>query len=731
MVEMGRLIVVSNRLPVSVTLRAGDIGLRASTGGLVTGLASLKKEYERFWVGWPGIASEKLQPRHVEDITEKLASQNCAPVFLSRRDIEHYYEGFCNKTIWPLFHYFPIYAVYEQACWQAYEKINKAFCREVLRIAKPGDSIWIHDYQLMLLPRLIRQAMPDARIGFFLHIPFPSFEVFRLLPWRQEVLDGILGADLIGFHTYDYVRHFFSSTCRIAGLEHHTLGQLIVGDRLVKVDAFPMGIDFQRYSQAAEKPKVKREIESLRKKVGDRKVIVSVDRLDYTKGIIQRLEAFDLFLSQNPEYKDRVTLILLAVPSRTSVDHYMAIRNQLEALVGRINGEHGSLGWVPVWYLYRAVPFDRLIALYNLADAALITPLRDGMNLVSKEFLATKNDDTGVLILSEMAGAARELGEALIVNAQDKIAIVQAIKDALEMPVEDQTRRNRLMRQRLSRYDISRWAAEFVNSLTELKRQQQQLSVRRLSESVRRKLLADYAAGRKRLLFLDYDGTLLDFVDRHERAQPDKELLDLLEKLASDANNQLVIISGRQQDQLDHWLGQLNISLVAEHGAWIRKVGQDWTAPVPPRSDWKDTVRPIMELYVDRTPGSNIEDKDFSMVWHCRRTDPALADVRTQELKDALLNMTENLDLGVYEGSSIIEVKSVGINKGRAVELWLAQQESDFILAAGDDYTDEDMFAALPEQAYSIKVGHTLSKARFNVNTVSDIRQLLTQLIGE
>ena len=720
---------VSNRLPVSVTARAGKVSFRASTGGLVTGLASLKKEYERFWIGWPGIASEKLQSQHVEHIAEKLSAQNCVPVFLSQRDIEDYYEGFCNKTIWPLFHYFPLYTVYEPRYWRAYEKVNKTYCDEVLRIAQPDDHIWIHDYQLMLLPRLVRQALPEAQIGFFLHIPFPSFEIFRLLPWRQELLDGVLGADLIGFHTYDYVRHFLSSVCRIAGHEHHTLGQLTVGDRLVKVDAFPMGIDYQRYSQAVDKPKIKREIEILRNKVGDRKIILSVDRLDYTKGIIQRLEAFDLFLSRNPEYKDRVTLILLAVPSRTGVDRYMALRSQLEGLVGRINGEHGSLGWVPVWYHYRAVPFERLIALYNLADAALITPLRDGMNLVSKEFLATKKDDTGVLILSEMAGAARELGEALIVNAQDKAAIAQAIKDALEMPIEEQKRRNHLMRQRLSRYDIARWADEFLQSLSDLKQKQQQLSVRKLSENVRQKLLADYARTRKRLFLLDYDGTLLDFVNRPERAQPDPELLDLLGKLAADDKNELVIISGRQKDQLDHWLGQFNIHLVAEHGAWMREIGQDWSAPEPPRGDWKDTVRPIMELYVDRTPGSIIEDKDFSLVWHCRRTDPALADVRTQELGDALLNMTENLDLGVFEGNCIIEVKSVGINKGRAVESWLAKEDWDFILAAGDDYTDEDMFAVLPEQAYSIKVGHGLSKAKFNVDAVSDIRLLLKQVL--
>ncbi len=722
------MLIVSNRLPVNAVKRANTLSFQPSVGGLATGLSSFCKSHRSVWVGWPGIATDKISEQEKGEISNRLKKQKFHSVFLSAKDVRNYYQGFCNKTIWPLFHYFPLYTVYENAYWQAYKQVNKTFCDAVVKIAEPDDCIWVHDYQLMLLPELIREKRPDAQIGFFLHIPFPSFELFSFLPWRREMLNGLLGADLIGFHTYDYVRHFLSSTARIVGTEH-SMGSLTVGNRIVKADAFPMGIDYDRYSSAVEDPKVKQRLTTIRKKVGDRKIIISIDRLDYTKGIIQRLEAFDLFLSQNPEYKEKVTLILLAVPSRTGVEDYMELRKQLEGLVGRINGEHGTIGWVPVWYLYRFVPFERLAALYNVADVALVTPLRDGMNLIAKEFIATKTDGRGVLILSEMAGAASELGEAIIVNAHNKQAIIDAIKEALEMPIEEQVERNRLMQKRLSRYTVTRWANDFLETLSDVKKTQQELSVRKLTETIREKLTSEYDKSTKRLLLLDYDGTLVDFAGRPEKAGPDRELFALLQALVTDPKNYVVVISGRDKEILNYWLGNLNASLVAEHGAWIKEKGKDWQVIEPLRNDWKDTIRPILELYTDRTPGSSVEEKDFSLVWHFRRSDPELAYLRTQELRDAVLNLTANLDIGVFEGSKILEVKNIGVSKGQAAELWLTKQKWDFILAAGDDYTDEDLFAVLPENAYSIKVGFSISKARFNLDSVNELRLLLEELI--
>ena len=726
---MGKLIVAANRLPISVAKKEGQFHFRQSPGGLAVGLASLPESLERLWLGWPGISSERLKPDEKEYLRKELYPQSSAPVFLSQRQIDQYYLGFCNKTIWPLFHYFPVRTVFEQRFWKSYQQVNQLFCEEVLKVAEPGDSVWIHDFQLMLLPHLLRERMPDLNIGYFHHIPWPSFELFRLLPWREEVLAGLLGSDLIGFHSYDYVRHFLSSVSRIAGLEH-LLGRVNVENRIAKVDAFPMGIDYRRYAEAINDADVRKEVDRIYQIVGKRRIIVSVDRLDYTKGIVERLEAFDWFLSTHPEYKEKVTLIIVAVPSRSGIEDYKQLRGHLEQLVGRVNGEHGTIGYMPVWYLYRFLPFSKLTALYNAADVALITPLRDGMNLIAKEFVATKTDGRGVLILSEMTGAASELGEALVVNANDKAAIVNAIREALEMPVGEQRERNRSMQERLQRYGIGRWSTDFIHALNEVKVQQENVSVHKLSTKAHAALKQDYDASEKRLLLLDYDGTLVGFKGRPGQAGPDPEIKGILEVLAADARNTLTVISGRDRDTLDAWLGMLDIQIIAEHGGWLRQCGGDWRSFQPISEDWKQTIRPILELYSDRTPGSLVEEKDFSLVWHYRRAEPALADVRTHELRDALVNMTENMDVGVFEGSKILEVRKHGINKGRAAESLMEQERWDFLLAAGDDYTDEEMFAVMPKTAYSIKVGSSISKARFNVDKVQNIRTLLKTLAG-
>jgi len=726
---MGRLIVAANRLPISVAKREGRFQFRQSPGGLAVGLASLPPSLERLWMGWPGISSERLRPEEKDHVRDMLAEKNCTPVFLSQRQIDQYYLGFCNKTIWPLFHYFQTRTVFEERFWKSYEQVNHLFCDEVLKVAQPGDSVWVHDFQLMLLPRLLRERMADLDIGYFLHIPWPSFELFRLLPWREEILSGLLAADLIGFHSYDYVRHFLSSVSRIAGLEH-TLGEVNVNNRLAKVDAFPMGIDYEKYADAINDPEVKKEVDKVYRTVGQRKLILSIDRLDYTKGIVERLEAFDWFLSTNPEYRGKVTLVIVAVPSRTGIEDYKVLRERLEQLVSRVNGEHGALGYTPVWYLYRLMPFQKLTALYNVADVALVTPLRDGMNLIAKEYIATKADGRGVLILGEMTGAASELGEALIVNANDKMAIVRAIKEALEMPLPEQRERNHLMQERLRRYGVTRWCKDFLHSLAEVKAKQQGMSVRKLSAAARETLTQQYAGSKKRLLLLDYDGTLVGFQGRPGKAGPDHELIEIVNDLARDERTDVAIVSGRDRNTLDAWLGRLDVCLVAEHGGWIREMGKPWRSFQPVSEDWKHTIRPILELYSDRTPGSLVEEKDFSLVWHYRRADPALADVRTHELRDTLVNMTENMEVGVFEGSKILEIRKHGINKGRAAEYLMGAQRRDFLLAAGDDYTDEEMFAVMPEEAYSLKVGFSISRARFNVDSVQDIRSLLKTLTG-
>ncbi len=725
---MKKLLIISNRLPVSVSKKDGQLKFSRSAGGLATGLGSFYKQFQSTWIGWPGITTEKIDSEDRQKIVENLRREGCHPVFISQTDLERYYYGFSNKTIWPLFHYFVQFAIFNKNFWEGYKLVNHIFAEEVLKLATNDSIIWIHDYHLMLLPQLIRKELPDAAIGFFFHIPFPSFEVFRLLPWRDEILEGLLGADLIGFHSYDYARHFLSCIHRLLGYEH-TLGQITVGDRIVRVDAFPMGIDYDKFANAVKDPEIQKEIKRIRRKIGERKMILSVDRLDYTKGIPQRLECFDLFLERHSEYREKVTLILVAVPSRTGVEHYQILKRQIEELVGKVNGRHGTLGWVPVWYLYRPLPFHRLVALYSAADIALITPMRDGMNLVCKEFIATKVDGKGVLILSERAGAASELGEAIIVNPNNKEEVVRALKEALTMPEEEQIERNRIMQRRLKRYNIVRWATEFIERLEHTKKLQRELQIHKVTPELEEEIATNYRHARKRLLFLDYDGTLVPFVSKPSRAEPDREVRELLEKLTGDKSNEVVIVSGRDRKTLEKWFGSFNLNLVGEHGVWIKEKGKDWRLIEPLKNDWKDEIRPILELFTDRTPGSFIEEKEYSLVWHYRRASPELAAIRSRELKETLMDLTQNRDIGVLEGNKVIEVKKVGISKGKAALIWLERENWDFILAIGDDWTDEDLFEVLPESAYSIKVGFGMSKARFRIESPFRVRELLSKLI--
>ena len=363
------LYIVSNRLPVTVIEDKVNFKFLPSSGGLVSGISSylevLTEQGGTYtWVGWPGTT---LKEKNKQAVKQHLLSElNSYPVFLTEKEMDKFYYGFCNRTIWPLFHYFPSYVSYDADYWESYKYVNQIFFNALEEIIQPGDTVWIHDYHLMLLPRLIREKYPDVRSGFFLHIPFPSYELFRLLPriWGREILEGLLGADVIGFHTHDYTQYFLRCVLRMVGYEHN-MGTLMLGDRILKAETFPIGINVERFFAASRSPAVQDELHRLRKKFGASKVVLSIDRLDYTKGIINRLRGFELFLEQNPDRHGRVLLILVVVPSRVGVEHYQLMKRQIDELVGKINGRFGKLDWTPILYQYRSFDFEPLVALYN------------------------------------------------------------------------------------------------------------------------------------------------------------------------------------------------------------------------------------------------------------------------------------------------------------------------------------------------------------------------------
>jgi trehalose 6-phosphate synthase/phosphatase len=722
----GRVLIVANRLPVNVQQTEKGLSFQASAGGLATGLSSLRGQFETRWVGWPGPV-HKNNWREVED--RLINELQYHPVFMSERLIQKYYEGYSNRTIWPIFHSFPAYAKFNGSEWEAYRKANQMFSDAVAELYRPGDILWIHDYHMMLLPRYVRDRIPNATMGFFLHIPFPNHDIFRLVPQHKEILESLLSLDLIGFHTNDYVQAFLGSVRRVLGHDN-TLGQILVGDRVIHVDSFPMGIDFEKYNTALADPVLQEEIEQIRNHMKTRKRVFSVSRLDYTKGIPESLQAIREFLIRHPQWHTKVGFVLVVVPSREQVDRYASLKREIDEMVGNINSEFGRLNWTPIRYIYRSLSFSELIGLYAAADVALITPLRDGMNLIAKEYLAVRNDERGVLILGELAGAAQELAEALLVNPNSVEHLAEAIHKALQIPEEEQVRRNRLMRARLETHGIRKWVGEFFGRLREVQEVSHMMAVRILDERIRARLLNDYAAAAQRLLILDYDGTLVPFADSPSTASPDPQLIRLLEQLATSPKNRIVILSGRDRHSLESWFSRLPLTLVSEHGGWVRSADSgEWTPTIAPsESEWKKDIRPKMEPFVDRVPGSFIEEKEFSLVWHYRQAESETAFAAAKELNDMLSGFATNMNIHVLPGNKTVEVKTASIGKGMYYSRHLSQDARDFLLAIGDDWTDEELFAALPDSAYSIKVSLKLSKARFNVREVEDVRVLLRTL---
>ena len=723
---MSKTIIVSNRLPVKIAEKDGEFVLAPSEGGLATGLGSIYRNGNNVWIGWPGLVVPEQKDQ--DNIRQQLADMNLMPVYLEQEEINNFYEGFSNETLWPVFHYMAVYARYEQTYWDAYYRVNEKFRDLILSVAQPDDVIWIHDYQLLLLPGMIRQALPDVSIGFFLHIPFPSFELFRLIPWRAELLEGMLGADLLGFHTFDDSRHFINAVTRILPI-NASANVLMVNDRAVIAETFPMGIDYDKYASMVGDIEVQQQLQQLEENFHGIKMILTIDRLDYSKGILQRLQAFELFLQLYPEYAEKVVLYMIVVPSRDNVPQYIALRDEIDKLVGGINARFRTINWHPVHYFYRSFPIETLSALYNFADICLVTPMRDGMNLVSKEYVASRTQNNGVLILSEMAGASKELIDALIVNPNNIGAITRAIEEALIMPLPEQYRRMKQMRQVVAKFNISHWVKLFMDRLQEVKQIQQSMLARRLSLDMQLHVQQAYKKAGRRAIFLDYDGTLVGFNVNIDLASPDQELYQLLRSLTADPANEVIMISGRKHETLSEWLGHLRLDLIAEHGAWQKKQKGKWHKLPGLNDQWKQEIYPILDTYTDRTPGSFIEEKSYSLVWHYRKVEAGLGELRANELMGTLRYYTSDKGLQVLPGDKVIEVKNVEINKGRAALSWLHDNHFDFVMAIGDDHTDEDIFKALPENAITIKVGSQVSAARYYLRNFQEVRQFLTTLV--
>ncbi|WP_342379028.1 bifunctional alpha,alpha-trehalose-phosphate synthase (UDP-forming)/trehalose-phosphatase [Myxococcus stipitatus] len=720
---MSRLLLVSNRLPVTVKVEKDSVAVVRSAGGLATGLRRPHERSGGLWIGWPGDVS-RLSDAQRSRVEAQLAEQRCVPLHLTSSEVNRYYEGYSNRVLWPLCHYMLDRIPRQDRDWEVYRKVNERFADLVAKHYQPGDIIWVHDYQLMLVPGLLRQRLPEARIGYFHHIPFPSSEVFRTLPRRDELLKGLLGADLVGFHTVSYVRHFSGSLLRQLGLDTD-VDCITWEGRQVRVGAFPMGIDADAFDTLAREVGVLEDVASVRRGAEGQRLLLGIDRLDYTKGIPRRLLAVQRLLEREPSWRGRLRFVQVAVPSRTQVEAYATYREQVNELVGRINGQYGTVQNVPVHYLFRSFNEKQLAGLYRAADVMLVTPVRDGMNLVAKEFCACRPDDDGVLVLSEFAGAADEMRGALVVNTYDIEATADAIEQALKMPETERRERMRGLRAQVKAHDVHWWVSHFLGRLQGLPT----VSVNRAKEGA--EALARMKSAEHLALMLDYDGTLVGFAPRPELAAPDDALQALLAKLVARPNTTVSVVSGRPRETLQAWFGTLPMGLHAEHGLWSRPApGLPWKMLEGVTPEWKAAARPVLDEFSARIPGSFVEEKSASLAWHYRQVDPEFGAIQSRELRLKLAETFARQPVDILPGDKVVEVRPHGVHKGRVVDsVTRALAPGTLVVAMGDDRTDEDLFAAIPEDGITIHAGNKPTRATYRVSGPQEVRALLAALV--
>ncbi|MFT7168078.1 MAG: trehalose 6-phosphate synthase/phosphatase [Paracoccaceae bacterium] len=718
-----RLLLVSNRLPVKLEQSEdGTWSAERTLGGLATGLSGPHQDSGGVWIGWPGVTTEDGDvPEAAAALLKELGFRGLG---LTEEEHERYYLRTSNRCIWPLLHGFVERVEFDREDWNVYRAVNQRFADAVCEEAGAGDTVFVQDFQLCLVPAMIRAKRPDLRIGFFLHVPFPHTGIFRALPSRAETIKGMLGADVIGFHTLEYVRCFRSAARRVLGVET-TSHKVEYESRQVSLVAQPLGIDPTPWERPDDTPEIAGPLAELKAAAAGRKVLLGVERLDYTKGILERLTAFRDLLEDRPELAEEVVFFQIAVPSRVEVDAYRELKESAEQLAGEINSRFGRVGIQPLHYQFRGVDPGTLTALYRVADVCVVTPLRDGLNLVAKEFVAARHQDDGVLVLSEFTGAAWELTEALHVNPYDMDAMKTAFLRALEMSPEEQAARMAPMRERIHRDDIHHWTRSMLD---EIEKSQQTSAPELIEGAVQEACIQRWKDAKDRFVALDYDGTLRELQVDPVTATPSAELIERLTELASTPGNEVWIVSGRTLDFLVEHLGSTGVGFIGEHGRVCRAPGQSENEQLvmTPDTAWKDRIRPMLENVTGRVHGSHVEEKPEGLAWHYRGAEPESAAWQAHELYQHLGETMADENLEIMRGNKVLEIRPSGISKANGLRTILSRrsQEPDLVVIAGDDVTDETMFRAFPE-SLSVLVGSRASAAQFRVETPARFRALL------
>ena len=721
---------ISNRLPVSKDPFTGETKL--SSGGLVSALGGIHNDITKLWIG--------LEPQHFTDgqpastLSERHGEIEFRGVAVDHDQYDLYYNGISNDMLWPLFHYEGSLVHFSREAWAAYVHVNQLLADTVAEEALDDETVWIHDFHLFLVPHMLRRRRPSVRIGFFLHIPFPSSEVFRQLPMREEILYGILGADLIGFHDYSYIRHFGNALHAVLGIDSDLLSLNFDGRRIT-LGAFPVSIDTQSFVEKAKSLPVSKILRRYKRTFRDVQVILGVDRLDYVKGLLLKLRSFRELLHSNPELVGKVQLIQIAIPTRQDVADYAKLKNDLEQLVGEINGQFGRADYNPIFYIYNTVDFDELLALYRLADCLLVSSRRDGMNLVALEYIASQSTShPGIVVLSEFTGASATLSHALKINPWDVEKSADVLKKALSLDYKKRREMHQPMLRYLMNYNATDWATSFMKALEQTRSLPVFEKLIRLTPDN----IEDEFLNRLRntkLFVFDYDGTLVPLREQPADAYLRDHERQLITALLHNGY-QIIIVSGRPASFLEQQFANLPVTLVAEHGAMIRNINTTkWKTLITNQVQrWYPIAETLMKHYTIRVPGSIVEKKKHSIAWHYRQSPESFASYMSLKLAEELASGLSNLPVEILNGNKIVEARSMQANKGAFLRKYLADypQNKQNLVVAGDDRTDEDMFQALIESddVITIKVGQGPSVARYLCQSPEHLNLILQNLIS-
>ncbi|KAF3934803.1 Trehalose-phosphatase [Dactylellina cionopaga] len=653
------------------------------------------------------------------------------------------WTSYAQREIWPTFHYLlrePTDGRKERMWWADYIKFNQAFADKIIEVYKPGDIVWIHDYQLLLVPSMLRQKLSSAYISFFLHSPFPSSEFFRCMTKRKELLAGILGSNQIGFQSYAYAKHFISSCTRVLGFESSGNGVDAYGAH-VSVDIFPIGIDAAKVDKDSHNAVIDEKMQAIRELAAGKKIVVGRDRLDSVRGVVQKLRAFEMFLEIYPEWRDKVILIQVTSPSASEGPK---VEHQVSELVAHINGTYGSIHFSPVQHFPQYLSQDEYYALLRVADLGLITSVRDGMNTTSLEYVVCQKETHGPVILSEFTGTAGSLCDAFQVNPWDYRGVAEAINTCLSLSPPKKEELHSKLYEHVTTHNVQNWTNSFLKGLL------QNLSSHDQSQATppldRQLLLEQYQRSTRRLFMFDYDGTLTPIVKDPQAAIPTDKIIRTIKKLASDPQNSVWIVSGRDQAFLEQWMGDIaELGFSAEHGSFVRRPRSSEWVNLTEKFDmsWQKDVLDIFQYYTERTQGSFIERKRCALTWHYRRADPDYGAFQARECQSHLENtVMQKYDVEVMTGKANLEVRPTFVNKGEIAKKLVAEYpddaKPDFVLCLGDDTTDEDMFRALrrstlpTEHVFAVTIGAStkMTLASWHLLEPADVIDSVGLLIG-